>query len=141
MNSMLSKTILIIEDEEPLLASLVDLFKIEGYRVERAKNGVLGLELAREKHPDVILLDVILPKMHGIKLLKELRADERGKNIPVILLTNLSKEDALNVAATMQEDLDTAITKELKEGTTMLYVKSETCITDIFERVKKILGT
>lgn len=74
-----SKTILVVEDQIPILQILVYRFDSEGFNVIEAKNGKDGLELALKEHPDLILLDIILPKLDGIEMLKKLRADNWGK--------------------------------------------------------------
>jgi DNA-binding response OmpR family regulator len=82
-------TILIVEDEAPLLHILRDQFTQDGFDVIASDNGVEGLVLALKKQPNLILLDVLMPKKDGISMLKQLRIDERGRNIPVIMLTNV----------------------------------------------------
>ncbi|MFH1608394.1 MAG: response regulator, partial [Patescibacteria group bacterium] len=86
------KTILIIEDETTLLDALCDKLASEGFKILRSKNGKEGLEIALREHPDLILLDIILPVMDGMTMLEKLRAEnEWGKNARVIILTNLSE--------------------------------------------------
>ncbi|MCX6784595.1 MAG: response regulator [Candidatus Komeilibacteria bacterium] len=87
------KTILLVEDEE-MLANMYEIkFKKDGYQLLKALDGEAGLALAKEKNPNIILLDVIMPKMDGFSVLRQLRADEKTKNIPVILLTNLGQDE------------------------------------------------
>ena len=76
-----SKKILIVEDEGLLLEILETKFKKECFEVITARDGQAGLELALSQHPDLILLDIIMPKMDGMTMLKHLRADSVGKNI------------------------------------------------------------
>jgi len=92
----MAQTILIIEDEEAIRTVLSDALKKESFSVLEADNGVQGLNMALEKHPNLILLDIIMPVMDGVTLLKKLREDEWGKSVEVIMLTNLS--DAHDVA-------------------------------------------
>src|SRR3989338_4953265 len=87
--------VLIVEDEIELLEVLADRFKQEGFIVLSARNGEEGLQLALEELPDIILLDLIMPKMDGMTALKKLRQDPKGKDVPVILLTNLSTSDKI----------------------------------------------
>lgn len=87
--------ILIIEDEKPLIRALSQKLSDEGFEILQAMDGETGLAMALDKHPDIILLDIILPKMDGITCLKKLREDAWGKNVPVIILTNLSDEESL----------------------------------------------
>lgn len=86
----MSKKILVVEDEIALLQVLSDRFSAEGFSVQTATDGVEGLQKALSWKPDLILLDIVMPKMDGMSMLHKLRAEAAGKNIPVILLTNLS---------------------------------------------------
>ena len=88
------KTILIVEDEPAYQHTLTEKLGHEGFIVLSAKNGEEGLAFALEKHPDLILLDIVMPKIDGLTMMKKLReADEWGKNVPIIILTNLSADD------------------------------------------------
>jgi DNA-binding response OmpR family regulator len=98
--TIINKTILIIEDEEPMLKALVDKFTSEGFKVIEAKDGEEGYNTATGKHPDLILLDIIMPKMDGMTLMKKIREDKKwGKGVPIIMLTNLSDSDSVSEAA------------------------------------------
>jgi DNA-binding response OmpR family regulator len=85
----ISKSILIVEDEADLREALKTVFSYEDFTVYTAPDGEEGLALALEKKPDIILLDVLMPKMDGVSVLKKLRADEWGKGVKVIVLTAL----------------------------------------------------
>lgn len=93
-----TKKILIIEDEMPLLKALISKFSKEKIETLFAKNGEEGLAVALHDHPDLILLDIIMPRMDGLTMLNILRQDKWGKKVPVILLTNLSDSESINVA-------------------------------------------
>lgn len=82
------KTILVVEDEKLLRKMLVETLLEEGYRVLEAENGQQGLKLALKNHPRLILLDVMMPVMDGMTMLKLLREDEWGKDVFVYMLTN-----------------------------------------------------
>lgn len=86
----MSHKILIVDDEPSLLTALVDKFERAGFSVLKAQNGRTGLKSALKNKPDLILLDVIMPVMDGMTMLDELRKDKWGKQVKVILLTNLS---------------------------------------------------
>ena len=86
------KSILFIEDEAAIHKTFSDALGKEEYEITSALDGEIGLRLAKEKKPDLILLDLILPKMNGFQVLKALKADEGTKNIPVIVLTNLADQ-------------------------------------------------
>jgi DNA-binding response OmpR family regulator len=84
------KKILIIEDELPLRNALRDKLIGEGYAVLEAGDGEKGLEMALKEKPDLILLDLIMPKMDGFIMLEKLRLDSWGQDVKVIVLTNLN---------------------------------------------------
>ena len=86
----MSNRILIVEDEDRLLRSLIDFFTLQGYRVVGASNGEAGLELGMAKRPDLIILDIMLPGMHGFDVCKNLR--DRGYRGPVLFLTAKGEE-------------------------------------------------
>lgn len=86
-------SILIVEDEVAVLEALRDKFVREGFKVFLAKNGKEGVKKALKERPDIVLLDIVMPVMDGVKALKKIRADKRGKNILVIMLTNLSNAE------------------------------------------------
>lgn len=85
--------LLIIEDEQALSSLLADKFRADGFEVMLASDGQEGLKLALDWKPDIILLDIIMPKMDGMTMLHKLREHEDGKKVQVILLTNLSDTD------------------------------------------------
>lgn len=119
--------ILIIEDEPALLTALVDKFSHEGSSCLEAKNGEEGLAVALREHPDVILLDIIMPVMNGIMMLKKLIADnEWGKTVPVIILTNLNDAEKVSGSVTC--------------GKYEYLIKSDWQIEDIVKKVKEKLG-
>lgn len=120
------KKILIIEDEKPLRQALFDKFTREGFTTFQAKNGSEGLDMALKERPDLILLDIIMPKMDGLTMLKQLRSDEWGKKVPIIILTNLN--DAENVAAAMEK------------GVYDFLVKSDWKLDELINRVKEKLS-
>ena len=91
--------ILIIEDEALLRGSLTAEFKRAGFDVSEAKDGWEGLQMARREHPDILLLDIILPKIQGLDVLKLLRGDPWGKTVPVVVLTSLGDGDTASQAA------------------------------------------
>lgn len=84
------KTILIVEDEKSLRNAIADVLRLKNFLPLEAKNGKEGVKLALAKHPDLILLDIIMPVMDGVTALKKIRADSWGAHVPVIILTNLS---------------------------------------------------
>lgn len=88
------KKIAIIEDEMPLLRMYHMKFEAEGFEVICAKNGKLGLEICQTFRPDIILLDLMMPEMTGDEMLRELRKTDWGKDIKVLIMTNVSRDEA-----------------------------------------------
>ena len=90
------KKILLVDDEPEIQLIMSSRLEALGYQVLIAKDGQEGLNMAREKHPDLILLDIVMPIMDGITMLRFLRRDEWGKNAPVMLLTNLNETEKIS---------------------------------------------
>ena len=88
--------ILIVEDEEMLSTMYKVKFENDGYTVYTATNGAEGIELAVKDQPNLILLDIIMPKIDGFAVLKKLKEDPKTKGIPVILLTNLGQDEDIS---------------------------------------------
>jgi DNA-binding response OmpR family regulator len=86
--------IAIIEDDQAISQMYRMKFEAEGFSVETAANGRLGLELVDKLRPDIILLDLMMPEMTGDEMLRKLRATDWGKNIKVIILTNMGEQEA-----------------------------------------------
>lgn len=84
---MSAHTILVVDDEQDLLDLIEYNLKKEGYRVLQAENGVEALEQAKEHNPDLVLLDIMMPKMDGLEVCKKMRSDSGLSHIPIIFLT------------------------------------------------------
>lgn len=93
-----AKKILVVEDEPDLLQILHLRLANEGYEVMDAKDGQEGLEVAFAKHPDLTLLDIMMPKVTGLDMLKSLRQDEWGKNAHVFILTSVNRSKEMSEA-------------------------------------------
>jgi len=120
------KTILFIEDEATLQKTLGEVLTKEGYQVISALDGEIGLRMAKEKKPNLILLDLILPKMNGFEVLKKIKEDAEIKDIPIIVLTNLeSMED---------------IQKALELGAATYLVKANYSLEELIEKIKKTIS-
>ncbi|MBI5221908.1 MAG: response regulator [Candidatus Magasanikbacteria bacterium] len=120
------KTILIVEDEVSLLNALRDKLTREGFVTLEAKNGEEGLEVALREHPDLILLDIIMPVMDGMTMLSKLRNDSWGKKVKVIILTNLSDTEKVSAA--------------MAKGTFDYLVKADWKLEEVIVKIKERLG-
>jgi DNA-binding response OmpR family regulator len=87
-------TIAIIEDDLAIAQMYRLKFEAEGYKVEIAENGKLGLELCEQIKPDLVLLDLMMPEMNGDEMLEKMRGTDWGKKIKVIILTNVGEQEA-----------------------------------------------
>ncbi|MFY0683115.1 MAG: response regulator transcription factor [Balneola sp.] len=89
---MAKQTILVVDDEKDLLDLIEYNLKKEGFDVLKAENGEEGITVAKEKNPDLVLLDIMMPKMDGMQAVEEMRKDDQLKKIPIIFLTARSDE-------------------------------------------------
>ena len=119
--------ILIIEDDEILLRALYLVFHEANYTIATASDGDTGLKMAGRLKPDIVLLDLLLPKMNGFDFLKYFKADATLKDIPVVVLSNLGD----------QENIDRA--KDL--GAIDYFVKSGTNLDELKDKLVEILKT
>lgn len=124
----LKKKILIVEDEGAMVTALQDKLTYEGFVVVSARDGLDGLGVAQKEKPDLILLDILMPEMDGMTMLKKLRASDWGRDIPVIILTNLNPADHLSEGA--KEFLDPGY----------FLVKTEWTLDQVVQKVRERLG-
>jgi len=89
----MSKKIAIIEDDQAIVEMYRIKFEVEGFEIETAENGKLGLELVEKFKPDLILLDLMMPEMTGTEMLAAMRKTDWGKDIKVVIMTNVSKDE------------------------------------------------
>ncbi|MEI8337663.1 MAG: response regulator [bacterium] len=122
-------TILVVEDEDVLRETLKDNLLNEGFNVLQAKDGVEGLLTAISEHPDLILLDILMPRMDGLTMMQKLRVqDEYGKKVPIILLTVLSPDEE-------------KVMKRVTEDEPAYYlVKTNWKISDVIEKINERLS-
>ena len=116
-----AKTILLVDDDVTLREMYDERLKAEGYVITQASNGEEALKLAKETKPQIILLDIMMPKVNGFDVLKTLKADPALKDIPVIILSALI------------QDVDRIEGKKL--GAVDYIVKSETMPGEVIEKI------
>lgn len=118
------KKILIAEDEDVLLNVLKDRFEAEGWEVATARDGEEAVEAIRKSRPNVVLLDLLMPKKDGFEVLKEVRGDPEFKTLPIIVvLSNLGSDDDIKRALAL--------------GANDYFVKTQHPMSEIVEKVKK----
>ena len=118
--------VLIVEDDIFLANIYKTKFDMEGFKVSTSENGEAGLNDIKKKKPDIVLLDILLPKMDGFVVLEKLKADPEVKSIPVILLTNLGQKDDVQ--------------KGLEMGAADYLIKAHFKPSEVVEKVRKILN-
>lgn len=119
-------TILLAEDDRFLRRAAEATLKKKGYNVVTAADGQEALDAARRERPDLILLDVIMPKLQGFEVLERLKADSNTPDIPVVMLSNLG------------QDTDQAFA--LEQGAVAYLVKANVGLADLARHVADILG-
>lgn len=120
------KKILIIEDESALQKSLGDTLRMSGFEALSALDGEIGERLAKSEKPDLIILDLTLPKKNGFEVFNALKNDEETRNIPVVVLTNLERIEHVE--------------KVLEMGAKTYLVKSNYSLKEILEKIKSIIN-
>ena len=118
--------LLVVEDDEFLVKMYESGLVKEGFRVSTAGDGEIGLRSAEELRPDLILLDLILPKMDGFSCLEKLKENPTTKRIPVIILSNLGQNSDLK--------------RGLEMGAEDYLIKTDYTVKQVGEKVKKTLG-
>jgi len=126
MLGLFKRKVLVVEDEPSLRKALTEKLTVAGFSVLAAKDGQEGLTMAINKHPRIILLDLMLPKMDGMSVLDRLRRDEWGKNVPVIILTNLMATDGYKKLAEEFNVVD-------------YIVKSDRTLEEVVSKVRAVL--
>ncbi|MEI7791957.1 MAG: response regulator [Candidatus Berkelbacteria bacterium] len=121
------KKILIVEDDQSLRDAIAEVLRSKAFLPIEAVNGKEGVEKALSEHPDLILLDLVMPVMSGMEALTKIREDKWGKNVPVIILTNLDASDD-------------RLTEDVVKGMPIYYlVKSDIKIYDVVDKIEKLI--
>ncbi|OGG60772.1 hypothetical protein A2765_01510 [Candidatus Kaiserbacteria bacterium RIFCSPHIGHO2_01_FULL_56_24] len=121
------KLLLIVEDEARMTRMLKEALEGEGFSVKEAVSAENALMHAEQDHPDLILLDIMLPGLDGMGLLKRMRQSAWGKKIPVIILTNVSPDDGI-------------MTGVVRDEPSYYIIKADSSMDDIVSKVKIALG-
>jgi adenylate cyclase len=122
----MAKIVLIVEDEQSMQRALKNKLEHAGYTVLTANDGEGAVEALRSSKPDLVLLDLIMPKLDGISVLRQMKGDDSLRGVPVVILTNLSSGD--KVAEAMQL------------GTFDFLVKANYSLDDVLRKVNDRLG-
>jgi DNA-binding response OmpR family regulator len=125
----MKQSILIVEDDNVLQEMYCEKFEMDGFKVEKAATGREGLKTLEENIPDIILLDILMPDMNGLEMLKEMKKNRELREIPVILLTNLGESKI---------DMDSELSFAL--GIKDYLIKTKHTPDDVSKRVKQVLN-
>jgi len=121
----MKKTVLIIEDEADIREAMVDYLSESDYKVLAASDGITGLQTALGEHPDLILLDLMLPAMNGQEVLRKLREDRWGKNAVVIIMS--AQDDLSNIGMAYES------------GVTEYIMKSNASLEELSKKIRETL--
>lgn len=122
----MKKKILIVEDDNFLQKALSYSLQENNFDIVSATDGEQAIELAKKENPDLILLDIILPKKDGFEVMEELKANPETNNIPVVFITNLGQRDDVK--------------KGLELGAVGYIIKAHFKITDIVDKINEVLN-
>ena len=106
---MADATVLLVDDDPVILKLLQVNFEMEGYTVLTANDGVEGLEKARQERPDVVILDIMMPRMDGLEVTRELKGDDSTRDMPILLLS--AKAQASDIQLGREVGADDYLTK------------------------------
>jgi DNA-binding response OmpR family regulator len=122
------KIILVTEDEPSMLEIVIDVLKENGFGTIQTRNGEEGLQAALNQHPDLIIVDMLMPKMGGMEMLRKVREDDWGKKVPVIILSNLSP------------DSNGALKDIVHYQPAYYFIKSDIKLENLIEKIKEMLS-
>jgi len=125
----MKQSILIVEDDNVLQEMYCEKFEMDGFRVEKAATGREGLKVLEKEAPNIILLDILMPDMNGLEMLKEMKKKRELRDIPVILLTNLGESKI---------DMDSELSFAL--GIKDYLIKTKHTPEDVVKKVKQVLS-
>lgn len=118
--------ILFIEDDPLIVKIYTTRLTADGYQVLSAENGEDGIKLAETETPDLVILDIMMPKIDGFGVLEKLRANEQMKTKPILVYSNLAQEEEIKRAQTL--------------GATEFIIKANLSPTEMVEKIKKYLN-
>lgn len=130
----MSKKVLTVDDDPDISAFVKTVLEENGYTPIVAKNGEMGLSMAVAEKPDLVILDVLMPKQSGIKMYRELKSDDALKEIPVIILSGIAKRTFLRSQEALTEFGDLPVPEP------ELYIEKPVEPDELAEAVKNLIG-
>ncbi|MCM4173301.1 transcriptional regulator [Arenibacter sp. TNZ] len=129
------KTILLIEDDRALRENTEELLELSGYSVTSAPNGKIGIQMAKEKLPDIVVCDIMMPEVDGYGVLKDLSSDEKTKHIPFIFLS--AKTEHKEIRKGMDLGADDYLTKPFEEEDLISAIESRMAKVELLRRTSQ----
>jgi two-component system phosphate regulon response regulator PhoB len=130
----MSKKVLAVDDDPDIIAFVKTVLEENNYRPIIARNGEVGLEMAKDEKPDLVILDVLMPKQSGIRMYRELKADESLKDIPVIILSGIAKRTFLRSQEALTEFGDQQVPEP------NVYIEKPVEPDELVETIKDLIG-
>ncbi|MBS1250495.1 MAG: Sensor histidine kinase TmoS [Chloroflexi bacterium] len=121
--------ILIVDDDPDILEGILAILETQEYQLATAQNGVECLEMLNEKKPDLLLLDLLMPRMDGWGVIREVRSDPKFADMPIMILTTVIED-----ASRRRYELETGMAMDVQE-----YLQKPAKPTDLLQRVEKLL--
>ncbi|MBN2282707.1 MAG: response regulator [Deltaproteobacteria bacterium] len=128
------KKVLTVDDDPDIIAFVKTVLEENGYTPLIARNGEMGLDLAKSEKPDLVILDVLMPKQSGIRMYREMKSDDALKGIPVIILSGIAKRTFLRSQEALTEFGDQTVPEP------DVYIEKPVEPDELAETVKNIIG-
>ena len=130
----MAKKVLVVDDELDMRIFITTLLETNGYKPFAAEDGVQGLEIARTKKPDLIIMDIMMPKESGIQMFREVKKDSTLRNVPIIMLSALSKKTFFHSQTVLNEFEGEKIAEPAD------YIEKPPEANELLDAVRKVLG-
>jgi two-component system alkaline phosphatase synthesis response regulator PhoP len=121
--------ILIVDDDPDILDNIVTVLETQPYRLATARDGKKCMEMIKQDVPDLLILDLLMPRMDGWGVIREMRSEPRHANVPIMILTTVIED-----ASRRRYELETGMAMEVQE-----YIQKPVAPTELIRRVEKLL--
>jgi len=121
--------ILIVDDDPDILEGIITILESQPYRLATARDGVMCMELVRKEKPDLLILDLLMPRMDGWGVIREMRSEPRYADVPILVLTTVIED-----ASRRRYELETGMTMDVQD-----YVQKPARPDDLIKRIEKML--
>lgn len=122
--------ILIVDDDPDILEGIITILESQPYRLATARDGIMCMELVRKEKPDLLILDLLMPRMDGWGVIREMRSEPRYADVPILVLTTVIED-----ASRRRYELETGMTMDVQD-----YVQKPARPDDLINRIEKMLA-